>query len=62
VGVSSYLSRSHEKTSVVSLHDEQVGGAQATVGAALQLGKLRLGTEYNVAKVRSLSMKVGVGF
>lgn len=61
-GVSGYLSRSHEKTPVVSLHDEQVGGAQATAGAALQLGKLRLGTEYNVARVRSVSMKVGVGF
>jgi hypothetical protein len=39
-----------------------VGGAQATLGTALQLTKLRLGAEYNVAKVRSLSMKVGVGF
>ena len=61
-GVSGYLSRAHEKTAVVALNDEQVGGAQATLGATLQFSRLRLGTEYNVAKVRSLSMKVGVGF
>jgi hypothetical protein len=61
-GASGYLSRSHEKTVAVNLDDEQVGGAQATFGAALQISKLRLGTEYNVARVRSLSMKIGVGF
>jgi hypothetical protein len=61
-GVSGYLSRSHEKTAAVNLDDEQVGGGQATLGAALQISKLRLGTEYNVARVRSLSMKIGVGF
>jgi hypothetical protein len=61
-GVSGFLSRSHEKTPVVSLNDEQAGGAQATLGAALQFTRLRLGTEYSMAKVRSLSMKVGVGF
>jgi hypothetical protein len=61
-GVSSYLSRSHEKTTVVTLADEQVGGAQATLGATYQIAAVRLGAEYNVARVRSLSMKVGFGF
>ena len=61
-GVSGYLSRSHEKTAAVNLADEQVGGVQSTLGAALELSKLRLGAEYNLARVRSLSMKIGVGF
>ena len=61
-GVSGYLSRSHEKTAAVALDDEAVGGIQATAGAALQLRSVRLGMEYNAAKVHSLSMKVGFGF
>ena len=61
-GVSGYLASSHEKTTAVSLTDEHVPGAQANVGATLQLSAARLGIEYNVASVRSLSMKVGVAF
>ena len=61
LGVSTYLSSSHEKSAVVSLHDERVLGAQAMVGAELQLSKVRLAMEYNVAKVNSVSMKVGFG-
>lgn len=61
-GVSGYLASSHEKTTAVSLRDEHVPGAQANVGAALQLSAARLGVEYNVAAVRSLSMKVGIAF
>ncbi len=41
--------------------DERVLGAQAMVGAALQVSKARLGVEYNVSKVNSLSIKVGIG-
>jgi hypothetical protein len=61
VGVSSYLSTSHEKTPVVSLDDEHVTGGQAMVGAAVQLSAVRLGVEYSVARVNSFSLKVGVG-
>ena len=61
IGVSSYLSTSHEKAAAVSLHDERVLGAQATLGAAVQLAMARLGVEYNVARVNSFSLKVGVG-
>lgn len=60
-GVSTYLSASHEKSAVVTLDDERVLGAQAMAGAALQLSKARLAVEYNVARVNSLSLKVGVG-
>jgi hypothetical protein len=61
VGVSTYLASSHEKSAVVDLNDERVLGAQATIGAALALSKARLAMEYNVAKVNSLSFKIGVG-
>ena len=60
-GVSTYLANAHEKSSAVTLDDETVIGMQATVGAAVQLSKARLGLEYNVAKVPSLSLKVGFG-
>ena len=60
-GVSGYLATSHERSAAVRLHDEHVPGAQAMVGALLQLSRARLGVEYNVARVRSLSFKLGVG-
>ena len=60
-GVSSYLTRSHETTTAVSLDDEYVGGSQTMVGATVQLSGLRLAVEYNKAKVNSVSMKVGFG-
>jgi hypothetical protein len=61
VGVSTYLATSHEKTAAVTLDDESVLGAQAMVGAAVQLSVARLGVEYNVARVPSLSLKIGIG-
>jgi hypothetical protein len=60
-GVSSYLSTSHEKTTAVNLDNERVLGGQAMLGATLQLSVARLGVEYNVARVRSTSLKVGIG-
>jgi hypothetical protein len=60
-GVSSYLTRSHEKSDAVNLDNEYVGGSQAMVGASLQLSGARLAMEYNKAKVNSLSMKIGFG-
>ena len=60
-GVSSYYSMSHEKTAAVNLEDERVGGSQAMVGATLQLSGARLAMEYNVAKVNTVSLKVGFG-
>jgi hypothetical protein len=60
-GLSSYFSMAHEKSPVVSLQDENVGGSQAMVGAVVRLSGARLAMEYNVAKVNSVSMKVGFG-
>lgn len=60
--VSSYLATSREKTLAVNLSDENVVGAQGTVGVAGELSVARIGIEYSVAQVRSMSLKVGVGF
>jgi hypothetical protein len=60
-GVSSYLSTSHEKSALVNLDDEHVIGGLAMVGAEVQLSKARLAVEYDVSRVNSLSLKVGVG-
>ena len=60
-GFSSYLTMSREKSDVVDLDNEYVGGSQAMVGAALQLSGARLAIEYNKATVNSISMKVGFG-
>jgi hypothetical protein len=62
LGVSGYLSSSQETTSAVALDDENVLGVQGMVGAVVELSKLRLAAEYNLARVNSISMKVGVGF
>jgi hypothetical protein len=61
VGVSGYLSTSHEKSAAVVLQDERVAGGQAMAGAVLQLSKARIAAEYNAAKVRTVSVKVGFG-
>lgn len=60
-GVSTYLTRSHEKSAVVDLADERAFGVQAMAGAVLQLSKARLAVEYNAAEVNSLSFRIGFG-
>jgi hypothetical protein len=59
--VSGTLSRSHEKSAVVDLKDENVLGAQATLGVAAQIRGAKLGVEYGVARVNSFSIKLGFG-
>ena len=59
--VTGSLTRSHEKSAVVTLADENVLGAQATLGVAAQLLAARVAVEYGVARVPSFSLKVGVG-
>ena len=61
LGVSASLSRSHEKSSVVDLEDENVLGAQATVGAVAQISIASVAVEYMMARVPSVSLKVGLG-
>jgi hypothetical protein len=61
-GVSSYLTTSHEKSSVVDLQDEVVGGGRAMLGALFKLSIARVGVEYSIARLNTISLKVGVGF
>jgi hypothetical protein len=61
VGVSTSLSRSHEKSAVVDLEDENIVGAMGTVGAVAQIYMTSVAVEYAFARVPSLSVKVGVG-
>ena len=60
-GVSSYLSSSHEKSALVNLSDEHVIGGLAMVGAEIQVSKARLAAEYDVSRLNSFSLKVGLG-
>lgn len=59
-GASAYLSHAREKSDVVNLNDEKVFGGQGTVGAVAQISVMRLGVEYNFAKVNTFSYKLGV--
>ena len=61
-GVSTYLANSHETSAVVNLSDEHVVGVQGMVGAVAQISLARLAVEYSVARVNSLSFKLGVTF
>lgn len=61
-GVSAYVSTSHEKTAAVALTDEQIAGMRGSVGAVTQLSMARVAVEYTIARVNSLSFKIGVGF
>lgn len=61
-GVSAIVSHAHETTTEVNLKDETTIGAQAMVGGVLKLSFARVGVEYNMAKVNTLSFKIGVSF
>lgn len=60
--VSTVLSNSHEKSAAVNLADERTLGVMGTIGAVTQLSVARVAVEYSVAKVSSVSFKVGVSF
>jgi hypothetical protein len=60
-GLSGTLSRSHEKSAVVNLKDENVWGSQTTIGATAEFSVMRVGMEYSAAKVQSMSLKIGFG-
>lgn len=61
-GVSSYLSTSHERTDAVALGDETTVGARAMVGVTSEISVARIGVEYSMARVNSLSLRIGFGF
>lgn len=58
---SASLSRSHEKSAVVDLMDENVLGVQGTVGASARISVATVAVEYAASKVNSFSLKVGFG-
>jgi len=58
--VSPFLSHAHEKTDAVDLHDETLFGMQGAIGAVAKISCVRLGVEYNMARVNTLSYKLGV--
>ncbi len=60
-GVSGNLSRGQVHTSKVSLHNENVFGVAGMVGVAARISVLRLGAEYNLARVSGYSIKIGFG-
>lgn len=62
VGISQYLSWSRETSAVVDLDDERAVGGQAMVGAVLKLSAARIGIEYNIARVNTVSFKIGAAF
>lgn len=61
VGLSTYLSTTKETTDLVNLDPEQAFGAQAMVGTTVNFSVVRLGVEYNVAKLSTVSFRLGVG-
>lgn len=61
-GVSGFLSHARETSPVVDLKNESVAGAQAMAGLVVKISPAILSVEYNVARVNSLSFRVGVGF
>lgn len=60
-GISTYVTRSHEMSSVVNLADERAAGMQAMLGAVVQLAGASVAVEYNAAEVSSFSLRVGFG-
>ncbi len=62
VGVSSSASRAIEKTDKVTLENEHIFDGQAMAGAVIKLAKVQLGVEYNLARVNTVSYKIGMVF
>ena len=60
VGWSAYMTNARETTEAVQLDNENVFGTQFMVGTVLKLSVVRLGVEYNFARVSTLSFKIGV--
>lgn len=61
-GISGSMSHAHEKTEAVVLDDENIAGAQATIGAVANIYFFSLGAEYNFAAVNTYSYRLGFSF
>lgn len=59
---SGYFARGHEKSDVVDLKDENLFGFQGAVGASANISIVRLGVEYNMSRINTLSYKIGVAY
>lgn len=57
---SAVLTHAHERSDIVALDDENVLGGQFALGAEAKIYFARLGVEYNVGAVNTLSYKLGV--
>ena len=62
VGLSSYMTDSHEKSSKLNLHDETAWGVQSMVGGVISISKARLAAEYNISNISTFSVKLGIVF
>jgi len=60
-GIGGYWSRGHETTSKVDLDDESTVGALGMAGVTARVWRLRLGAEFDVAKVPGYSFKLAFG-
>lgn len=61
-GGSAYLVRSHEKSDLVRLKDENVVGLQAMAGIVAHIRNFSLAAEYNFANVNTMSLRLGYNF
>ncbi len=61
VGVSGYLARGQETTTAVNLEDVTATGVQGMVGVAVSLASLKIGAEFNMARVPGYSFKIAFG-
>jgi hypothetical protein len=61
-GCSGYLSHAHEKSTLVNLKDENVLGMQGTAGAVFGIGNFSIASEFNAAKVNTVSLRLGYTF
>lgn len=62
VGASTFVSNARETSQKVDLQNKTVMGAQAMVGTVLKASVARLAIEYNLARVNTISFKLGVAF
>jgi hypothetical protein len=61
-GGSVYLASSHEKSDLVNLKDENQLGVQVMIGAVATIRNISIAAEYNLARVNTMSLRLGYNF
>lgn len=61
-GLSTYMAATRETTDAVALSNEHAIGGQFMIGAQAKIYAARLGVEYNIARLSTLSFKMGIAF